>query len=118
MGGHTEIVRLILERATNTPVDHVRTLGTTALMGSALYHHAGTLRLLADRGANVNVVVGQQRGTPLHLVVGQINPEDFQQRDPDPDGARRLATVRALLRLGAGTLPPPHPPPPAPPFLV
>jgi hypothetical protein len=103
-GGHIEIVRMILERAPNTPVDHTGAICGTALCMAALFHHADTLRLLADRGANVNVA-GRQRFTPLRLAVGQINP-DQPPRDPDPDGVRQLATVKALLQLGAGMLSP------------
>ena len=104
MGGHTDIVRMILERAPNTPVDDAVATRATALMGSALYHHADIIRLLAARGANVNAE-SQGGRTPLRLAVGRINP-NASHRDPDPDGAWQIATVRALLRLGAGTLPP------------
>jgi len=99
--GHTDIVRLILERATNTTVDDTGAMGFSALCMAAQYHHADTLRLLADRGANVNLT-DKWRFTPLHRAVLPIHPDD-RQRAPDPDGARQLATVRALLRLGAGT---------------
>jgi len=109
-GGHAEIVRMILELAPNTTVDYVATHGVTALMRMAQYHHADILRLLADRGANLNFEVG----SPLRAAVTSFHPDD-DSRAPDHDGARQLATVRALLRLGAGTLllrPPPlrHPP--------
>ena len=104
-GGHTEIVRMILERAPCTAVDHrLITIGATATGMAALFHHADIVRLLADRGANVNFA-GQRRISPLCLAVGLISP-DARPRGPDPDGARQVATVRALLRLGAGTLPP------------
>ena len=76
--------------------------GYTAQLEAAQYHHADILRLLADRGANVNVT---ERYTPLGVAVSPIHPDD-PPRDPDPYGARYVATVRALLRLGAGTLPP------------
>ena len=115
MNGHIEIVRMILERAPNTKVDHVDGDGDTALLVAAEFHHANIIQLLAERGANVSLV-GQQGCTPLRLAVGQVHP-DAPPRDPDPNGARQLSTVRALLRLGAGTLPsPPAPlvPPPAP----
>ena len=102
--GHTEIVRMILERAPNTAVDHADVNGDTALRMAAEYHHADIVRLLADRGANLNVLSGQGRTTPLRAAV--LPPPDEPPRDPDPDGARQLATVKALLRLGAGTLPP------------
>jgi ankyrin repeat protein len=102
--GYTEIVRLILERAPITPVDHARANDTTALCMAADFHHVDTLQLLADRGADVNVK-GLCGLTPLPLAVGQNHPNG-RPRDPDPDGARQLATARALLRLGTGTLPP------------
>jgi ankyrin repeat protein len=102
-GGHTAIVRMLLERAPNTTVDYVAVHGATALIAAAQYHRADVVRLLADRG-NVNFT--NQRGcTPLRFVLMGI-PSDSLPRDRDPDGARELATVRALLRLGAGTLPP------------
>ena len=106
--GHTEIVRMILERAPNTSVDYVETDGDTALIMAALYHHADIVRLLTDRGGNVNVASQARLITPLRAAVGPTNPT-ASRRNPDPDGARQLATVRALLRLGAGTLPPPPP---------
>jgi ankyrin repeat protein len=102
--GHTGIVRMIFGRAPNTAVGHMDANGYTALRHTAKYHHADIVRLLADRGGNVNGA-GQQRTTPLRAAVGKIHPDD-PPRDPDPDGARELTTVRALLRLGAGTLPP------------
>ena len=46
--GHTEIVRLILERAPNTTVDHVDANDDTALLVATEYHHADIVRLLAD----------------------------------------------------------------------
>ena len=108
--GHTGIVRMILDRAPNTAVDYVGAFGATALMAAAQNHHAEILRLLAGRGANVSFDV-QRQNTPLRLAVVPI-PHGFPPRDPDLDGARQLATVKALLRLGAGTMPPPrtHPP--------
>jgi hypothetical protein len=48
---------------------------------------------------------GPLRSAPLRLAVGPIAPGGLP-RDPDPDGERQVATVRALLRLGAGTIPP------------
>jgi ankyrin repeat protein len=98
--GHTSIVRMILERAPNTSVDHPDTTRGTALLLAAQFNHADDVRLLADQGANVNLV-GLRGATPLREAV--VGPDP----DPDPDGERQVATVRALLRLGASTLPPP-----------
>ena len=50
-GGHIEIVRMILERAPNTAVDHTVAVGYTALFVAAQYHHAEIVLLLADHGA-------------------------------------------------------------------
>jgi len=106
--GHADIVRMILERAPNTAVDYATAQSFTALMAAAGYHHADILRLLADRGADMNRsdLLG---ATPLCHAVAVCHP-DQQPRAPDPEGKRQLATVRALLRLGAGTLPPRTPP--------
>jgi ankyrin repeat protein len=101
---HTEIVRIILERAPNTDVEYVDANDDTALLIATEYHHADILRLLADHGGNVNVR-DQWQNTPLRAAVLQIH-HNGPPRDPDPDGARQVATLRALLRLGAGTLPP------------
>jgi ankyrin repeat protein len=112
--GHTEIVQMIL--APNTDVNYANAMGDTALIMAAQYHHADILRLLADRGASL-IFTGQRRFThrggdsriegpggftPLHLAVAPIRPGE-PRRNPDPDGARQIASVRALLRLSAGT---------------
>jgi len=108
--GHICIARMLLARAPNTLVDYANAMGFTALLAAAQYHHADILRLLADRGANVCLHVGQQGCTPLRLAVGETHPDE-PPRGPDPGGERQLATVRVLLRLGAGTLTsPPHRP--------
>ena len=85
---------------------------------AALYHHADIIRVLADRNADMNLMTSQWRTTALSLAVmpdpADPDPRAPPPRDPDPDGARQLATVRALLRLGAGT----HPLPRWQPFLT
>ena len=102
--GHTEIVRMILERARNTTLDYANAQGFTAHIVAALYQHADSLRLLlADCGANVNLT-DRQGNTALTHAVAQIHC-DAIPRDPDPDNARQVATVKALLQLGAGPLP-------------
>jgi hypothetical protein len=45
--GSTAIVRLILTRAPNTPVDGVDVTRATALHAAAQWHHVDTIRLLA-----------------------------------------------------------------------
>ena len=114
--GYTAIVRMLLERARNTTVDHVDPRGMTPLSMAALFHHAEILRLLAERGANVNIVntarqtINKERSTPLHFALDSMHHHSTP-REPDHDGVRLVATVRALLRLGAGTLPrAPRPP--------
>jgi ankyrin repeat protein len=102
-GGHTEIMRMLLDRARNTIVDYANVYGFTAQLVAVLYHHADILGLLADRGANVKLAT-HEGDTALRIAVGTIHPDD-RPRDPDPDGARQVATVKALLQLGAGTLP-------------
>ena len=111
--GHTDIVRMLLERAPNTAVDYATANGWTALIVAAMYHHADILVLLAGAGANVNYQQGGPGFTTLRLPV-QETPRAATPRDPDPDGARHIAAVRALLQLGAGSLPPP--PLPLPPL--
>jgi len=106
-GGHTEIVRLMLKRARNTTVDHTNAHGDTAQLLSAQYHHVNILGVLADHGANVNLA-DRQGNTALCLAVAPI-PADERPRDPDPHGARQLATVKALLQLDAGSLLPAPP---------
>ena len=95
---------MILQRARNTTVDDVDVRGCTAQLRAAQYQHVNILRVLADHGANVNLA-DRQGNTALGLAVRKL-PPNARPRDPDPDGARQLATVRALLRLGAGTFPP------------
>jgi ankyrin repeat protein len=111
--GHTGIVRIILERAPNTAVDYANATFATALTAAAEFHHFGILPLLAAAGANVNYAVGlpgePPQNNPLRLAVAP-SPLDAPPREADPNGARQVATVKALLRLGAGTLPPPPPP--------
>ena len=50
----------------------------------------------------------RQGNTALCLAVAPI-PADERPRDPDPHGARQLATVKALLQLDAGSLLPAPP---------
>jgi hypothetical protein len=45
---------MILERAPNTTVDYAVASGCTALLHAARYHHREIVRVLADRGADVN----------------------------------------------------------------
>jgi hypothetical protein len=105
--GHTDIVRMILERAPNTTVDYATVVGFTALLLSAQYHHVDILRKLADRGANVHLTT-RGGNTALCFAVAPICHDD-RLRDPDPDGSRQVAVVKALFRLGASTLPLPPP---------
>jgi ankyrin repeat protein len=114
--GHTEIARMLLARAPNTAVDFADARGATALLAAAIFHNADIIRLLADCGANVNFTK-KREDIPLCRAVSPMKClGDGRPRDPDPDGARQIATVKALLRLGAGT--PPHAPPPATVFIV
>ena len=50
---------------------------------------------------------GQHRTTALHYAVQPVQDPrtNADPRGLNPDGARQIAAVRALLRLGAGTLP-------------
>jgi hypothetical protein len=111
--GRTEIVRIILDLAHNTAVDAADATGGTPLFQAAAHLHVGVIHVLAERGASLNVasLFGQ---TPLSVAAGQMLPGSPAPRDPDPDGARQIATVRALLRLGAGTLPSSSPTPDPP----
>jgi ankyrin repeat protein len=99
---------MILERAPNTTADYADADGDTALISAARYQHADIVRLLADFGADVNWVDKGAGFTPLFNAVLPIHP-GLPPRHPDPDGARELAAVRALLRLGACTSPPSTP---------
>jgi len=104
-GGHMEIVRIILQRARHTSLKNATARGYSAPLMAALYHHTDILRLLLDgRGANGHLLVDREGNSALCLAIRQIHP-DAPPRDPDPDGARQVAAVRALLQLGAGTLP-------------
>ena len=109
--GHTEIVRMLLQRAGNTIVDHVSAIGFTAAIMAAQYHHADIVRVLADHGANVNLAT--RRGSAALCLALAPVPSSALPRDPDCNGTRQVNTVKALLQLGAGTLPPcaPLPPP-------
>ena len=104
--GHTEIVRIMLERAPKTLVDYVNAHGHTALMTAAQNLNADIVRLLVDSGADVNLA-GERRATPLQLASCPDVPTSTGCRGVCPVPIAQLATVRALLRLGAGTLSPP-----------
>jgi len=108
--GHTEIVRMMLDRVRNTTVNDANETGLTAHIIAAQYHDADMVRVLADRGANVNLTT-RKGYTALCLAVAPIYPPD-PPRAPDPGGSRQVATVKALLRLGAGKLPARAPPQP------
>ena len=58
-------MRVILERAPNTAVDHETAEGVTALLAVAQYHHADVLRLLADCGGDVNFTWGHDVKTSV-----------------------------------------------------
>ena len=117
--GHTDIVRIMLERARNTAVDYVdaQPVPATAMMTACQFHHVGIIRLLAARGANVNVnlnftcQLGQRRQTLLSIALLPMCsngvPISLAESLRDPDPGAELATVRELLQLGAGTLPAP-----------
>lgn len=64
--GHTEIVRLLLERGAR--IEAVDKDGDTALANAAWKGHAETVRLLLQNGANVNSA-SAFRNTPLLLAV-------------------------------------------------
>jgi hypothetical protein len=109
---------MLLQRARNTAINHTNADGSTAPLFAAQFHHADSVRVLADCGANVNLATSHGQ-TALHLAVGQP-PPGMPPRDPDPDGERQLATVKAPIQLGAGTLPrhPPHDPTPRNSFMT
>jgi hypothetical protein len=89
-GGHTDVVRMILERAPNTTVDSVDVRGFTALFVAAMFHHAEIVRLLAGRGANVNFA-SLGFTTPL---TEATKPQSPVQLADDPDGVRQRKAVR------------------------
>jgi ankyrin repeat protein len=81
MEGHTDIVRMILERAPNTAVDDVdgeRGGGVTPLMAAAGFHHADVLRQLAERGANINST------DAMFMLCGRQQPPEREPPSPRP----------------------------------
>jgi len=97
--GNVEIVRMLLDRAPNTDVNYADARVATALMMAGQYHHSEVLRVLAERGADVNFT-DERRATPLCLAVEPC-PSHTNPRQRDPAGDRQLSAVKTLLRLGA-----------------
>ena len=85
--GHTDIVRMILERAPNTAVGHVTATGATALLMAAQCHHYDilTLLLVAGRGGNVNLADKRARGgTPLRAAVDGVDHDERPRAPASP----------------------------------
>ncbi|PGH07409.1 hypothetical protein AJ80_07994 [Polytolypa hystricis UAMH7299] len=117
VGGHEEIVRLLLDHG--IPVDHTGERQYTALHWAAAKNHLAAARLLLDRGASVHSRE-RRRLTPLHMAAlsRAESPElaellldrgaDIKARDEDSKTPLHTAAaydtdsvVRLLLDRGA-----------------
>ena len=70
-------------RASSYAVNHVDGRVATAVMMAAQQHHAGIVRVLAERGADVNFA-DQRRATPLCLAVAGGSMRTSTRRTSNP----------------------------------
>jgi hypothetical protein len=111
--GHTEAVRLMLDLGFPPGTRSGQDDGATALHLAAAAGSAGTVRLLLERGADIEATDTTFDGTPLEWAI--VGSGLRLGHDPHPDWPM---TVAALLDAGASTsgivLSPDDPKPPSP----
>ena len=111
--GHTEAVRLMLDLGFPPGTRSGQDDGATALHLAAAAGSAGTVRLLLERGADIEATDTTFDGTPLEWAI--VGSGLRLGHDPHPDWP---VTVAALLDAGASTsgivLSPDDPKPPSP----
>jgi ankyrin repeat protein len=111
--GHTEAVRLMLDLGFPPGTRSEQDNGATALHLAAAAGSTGTVRLLLDRGADIEARDTTWESTPLEWAI--VGSGMRLGHDPDPDWP---ATISALLDAGASTdgivLSPDDPKPPSP----
>ena len=111
--GHTEAVRLMLDLGFPPGTRSEQDNGATALHLAAAAGSTGTVRLLLDRGADIENRDTAWNSTPLEWAI--VGSGMRLGHDPDPDWP---ATISALLDAGASTdgiaLSPDDPKPPSP----
>jgi ankyrin repeat protein len=110
--GATEAVRLMLDLGFPASIRSAQDDGATALHLAAGAGSAATVRLLLERGANIEARDTTYNGTPLEWAI--VGSGLRLGHDPHPDWP---ATVSALLDAGAATdaitLSPDDPKPPS-----
>ena len=111
--GHTEAVQLMLDLGFPLGTRSGQDDGATALHLAAAAGSTGTVRLLLDRGADIEARDTTWNSTPLEWAI--VGSGMRLGHDPHPDWP---ATVSALLDAGASTggitLSPDDPKPPSP----
>ena len=97
--GHTEAVRLMLDLGFPPDIHAGRQAnGATALHAAAAAGSAATVRLLLERGADIEARDTTWEDTPLGWAI--VGSGMHLGHDPDPDW---IGTVRTLLEAGAAT---------------
>ncbi len=88
--GHTDICALLIERGAE--VNHVSDHGRTPLMAAAYVGNVGVVKMLIEKGADLNVQDKRHKYTALHHAINEIRHDHDAQHEE---------VIRELIDAGA-----------------